>query len=347
MILLWGVPGDSPLDAVHAALLRRGAPTLLLDQRDTDGAALELEIGARLSGSLRVGQERVELESITGLYLRPQDLRARRASPEGTPAAKAGAALDDALLAIAELAPALVLNRPQAMAANGSKPYQYAQIAAAGFAVPETLITTTAQEVREFVAEHGRVVYKSISGVRSIVGELGPEDEPRLEDVAWCPTQFQRWIPGSDVRVHVVGERLFACDVRSDAIDYRYAPRSGHGVAVSDYQLLPSDCAERCLALSRATELTLAGIDLRRTPDGEWYCFEINPSPGFTYYEEAAEQPIAAAIAELLAVARGCDPDLTPRPPKRGKSGAPFGGDRTKQSARRPSSRRGPSSAGG
>jgi D-alanine-D-alanine ligase-like ATP-grasp enzyme len=47
--------------------------------------------------------------------------------------------------------------------------------------------------------------------------------------------------------------------------------------------------------------LHVAGIDLRRTPDGEWYCFEVNPSPAFLYYETATGLPIAAAIARILA----------------------------------------------
>lgn len=289
MILLWGVPGDPPLDAVLAALLRRAAPTLVIDQRRDADDALELTLDERLAGTLSVAGARVQLEAITGIYLRPQE----RSGPDG-------AALDDALLTLSELAPALVLNRPEAMAANGSKPYQYSQIAAAGFAIPETLITTSPDAAREFGALHGRVVYKSISGVRSIVGELTAEDDARLEDIAWCPTQFQRRVAGTDVRVHVVGDRLFACEVRSDAVDYRYASRFGETVELSPCAL-PDDCAERCLALARISGLTLTGIDLRRTPEGEWYCFEANPSPGFTYYENATGQPIAEAIAALLA----------------------------------------------
>jgi D-alanine-D-alanine ligase-like ATP-grasp enzyme len=46
--------------------------------------------------------------------------------------------------------------------------------------------------------------------------------------------------------------------------------------------------------------LWLAGIDLRRTPSGEIYCLEINPSPGFTYYEQLAGVSLAPSIAALL-----------------------------------------------
>jgi glutathione synthase/RimK-type ligase-like ATP-grasp enzyme len=46
--------------------------------------------------------------------------------------------------------------------------------------------------------------------------------------------------------------------------------------------------------------LVLSGIDLRRTPDDEYYCFEINPSPGFIFYERNTGQPISEAVARLL-----------------------------------------------
>jgi hypothetical protein len=33
------------------------------------------------------------------------------------------------------------------------------------------------------------------------------------------------------------------------------------------------------------------------------YFFEVNPSPGFTYFEDVTGQPIAAAVARLLNLA--------------------------------------------
>ncbi len=57
--------------------------------------------------------------------------------------------------------------------------------------------------------------------------------------------------------------------------------------------------ATRCVEATRSLGLTISGVDLRRAPDGRWFCFEANPSPGFTYYEANTGQPIAA-IASLL-----------------------------------------------
>jgi D-alanine-D-alanine ligase-like ATP-grasp enzyme len=65
---------------------------------------------------------------------------------------------------------------------------------------------------------------------------------------------------------------------------------------------LPTDWAERCQELATTAGLLVAGIDFRRTPEGQWYCFEVNPSPAFTYYQTTTEQPIDEAIARLLVV---------------------------------------------
>jgi glutathione synthase/RimK-type ligase-like ATP-grasp enzyme len=97
----------------------------------------------------------------------------------------------------------------------------------------------------------------------------------------------------------VVGDEVFACEVVSEADDYRYAAWQGAQVKIRSYNL-PADCADRCRALAAAMKLLVAGVDLRRTPDGRWYCFEVNPSPGFTYYQAETKQPIGEAIAQLL-----------------------------------------------
>jgi len=207
--------------------------------------------------------------------------------------------IDDALLSWSELTSALVVNRPSAMASNNSKPYQGAIIQAMGFAIPDTLITTDPKAAREFWMRHGMVIYKSISGIRSIVSRLSTEQAERLEHVRWCPTQFQQYIPGNDYRVHVVGEEIFACEILSTADDYRYATKQGSSVEIRSYTL-PKDVADRCVALALALGMSVVGVDLRCTPDGRWYCFEVNPSPAFTYYQDATDLPIDEAIARLL-----------------------------------------------
>ena len=63
---------------------------------------------------------------------------------------------------------------------------------------------------------------------------------------------------------------------------------------------LPAAVTTACLRGARELGLLFAGIDLKETPDGEYFCFEINPCPGFTYYERHTGQPISLALADLL-----------------------------------------------
>ena len=97
------------------------------------------------------------------------------------------------------------------------------------------------------------------------------------------------------------------CELVSEADDYRYGERQG--AAVSRRQVdLPVECLDRCRALAASLDLPVAGIDLRRTPDGEWFCFEVNPSPAFSWFD-APDGRIAKRVAALLAV--GCWPGRT------------------------------------
>ena len=228
-----------------------------------------------------------------------RDLRAPGLGP-GLPLGPTARHAAAALEALADSASALVVNRPSASATNGSKPYQQQIIRRHGFAVPDTLVTTVPEEARRFYELHrDRVIYKSISGVRSIVTKMTPADLPRLEQVRRCPTQFQRYVPGVDIRVHTVGDRAFATEIRSEATDYRYAGRQGSTVTLRAAEL-PGDVAERCLRLADALGLVLSGIDLRRTPAVEYCCFEVNTSPAFTFFQAQTGQRIGEAVVDLL-----------------------------------------------
>lgn len=310
LVLLWGLGSELPLAAVREELVRLGVPVLMLDQREVLDTRIRLCVGRKLNGEIRLGDAWVDLTSISAAYLRPYDSRVLPAvAREGrnSRAWRHALAIERAMASWSEITGALVVNRPQAMAANGSKPYQLEQIRRLGFSVPETLITTDPGAALEFWERHETVIYKSVGGTRSVVSRLRPEHEERLAGVLHCPTQFQRYVPGTDYRVHVVGDEVFASEIISDADDYRYPGR--HEVEVRARRL-PRPVEARCLRASAALELPVAGIDLRRTPEGEWFCFEVNPSPAFTYYQSRTDQPIGKSIAELLVAG----PRRTPAP---------------------------------
>ena len=303
MILLWGAVEDSPFRAVRSALVRMKEPTFVLDQSAVLASAMELQIDRGVSGRLRVTDEEVDLEALVGAYLRTYDwTRLPLLAGHGPETRQWTHAqrFHHTMWTWADITPVNVVNRPSSMASNSSKPYQSREILSAGFRVPETLVTTSCDAVMAFWERHGTVVYKSISSVRSVVSRLTSAHADRLQDIAVCPTQFQEYVPGVDYRVHVVGDDLFCSRITTRADDYRYASREGFDIDVSVCEV-PESCAQTCSVVCSALNLPVAGIDLRRTPDWEWYCFEVNPSPAFTFYDRAPGEPIAQAIASFVA----------------------------------------------
>jgi RimK-like ATP-grasp domain len=302
MILLWGLGIDGPLRAVDRGLRARGVPVARFDISDVERIAVDVRIDVGARGRLRGPEHDLELARVSAGYLRPYsacETPAVRAAGPGSALWRHAVEVDSAVAAWAELTPAFVLNRPSPHWELTSKPTQRGPIEACGFAFPPTLVTTDPAAVRAFAERHGRLISKGLGATRSIVRMLDADGEARLDDVTICPTQFQAWIPGEDVRVHVVGERVFATRIECEAVDYRYAGRDDAARRMTAGRL-PDALAERCIRLARAFELDFAGIDLRRDPDGRWFCFEVNPAPGFTFFSDASGQRIADAVADLL-----------------------------------------------
>jgi hypothetical protein len=311
-ILLCGIPSEPPLRLVASAAAASGISYWLFNQREASRVELACWWeGGQAGGRLRQAEVEIELHHLSGVYLRLmdyQDLPEYRQAGPG-PADRSVvqshiSGLHQTLQDWLEAAELRVMNRSSAMGSNLSKPYQSQIIARVGFAIPATLVTNDPLQARQFIETYERVIYKSISSQRSIVQQISAHRNPAgyqiLEKIRSLPTQFQAFIPGENVRIHVVGERVFPTRVHSQAIDYRYASREGLDIAMEAVQL-DVDISARCLELARLLNLPLCGIDLKLTPQGEWVCFEVNPSPAFSYYQEHSGQEIAQAIVAYLA----------------------------------------------
>ncbi len=307
MILLCGIPSETPLRMVTSRLEEIGAPFVLFNQREFANCEIWFEVNrGEVSGELRIAGHGYKLQEFAAVYPRLMDdrfLPELTDEPPDSPLRTYCRSFHDTLIRWMEIAPALVVNRCAPMASNSSKPYQAQLIREQGFLIPETLITNDPELVRSFRAQHGRVIYKSISAVRSIVQVLQDEDEDRLERIRWCPTQFQAFVDGTNLRVHTIGGEVFPTAVQTEATDYRYAAHQAGEPAALREVILSDELAEQCLRLSKSLGLEFAGIDLKVTPNDEVYCFEVNPSPAFSYYEGNAGQPISAAVARYLAAA--------------------------------------------
>ena len=212
-VALWGMPEDEPLQAVRRELSQRSAPYVMLDQAES-------------------------IEEVGAVFVRPREVRSIE--------------LEQRLFVWADIAPILVMNRTSAGASNGSKPWQLELIRERGFEVPATLVTTSPQAVHAFIAEHRQVIYKSVSGQRSVVTRVDASRLGEIDHVTNCPTQFQAYIAGTDWRVHVVGCRddcipaRLAGSIPGSALQRTYmdvAGRTGMAFAAMDLACLPARCA--------------------------------------------------------------------------------------------------------
>jgi len=303
MIVIVGQPDEPPVSRLAEEAATLGVAVEMLTETEAASWNLTVDAGPDgLQARARVSGRVLDLGDATGLYLRITAPRVAGPKPDPVIRSRADAALA-LLCGWADIADLRVANRPTAMASNNSKPYQASLIRRTGIAVPDTLITNAPDQVDAFLRHHSRIIYKSSSGVRSIVHEATPARLATVDRVRNLPTQFQQLLLGTNVRVHVVGKEVFACEIEAAMIDYRY--REGGAPAQMRPVELPEDIRLRCLEVSAALDLPLAGIDLLRDADDRWWCFEVNPSPAYSCFEEPTGLPIAATLARWLA---GIDP---------------------------------------
>ena len=195
--------------------------------------------------------------------------------------------------------PFKVINRPGGRQCNSSKPFQLAELHAAGFTVPRSYSTNMpdAPGLEDLIAS-GRVVYKSNSAIRSIVAIAGRSHVRRLPDLPNCPVLFQEFIAGPDVRVHLLGERTLGQEIRSKTVDYRY-PGPFDRVEYEPIDV-PPEIGEMCLRFAESEGLAFMGFDFKIAKDGTWYCLEANPMPGYDGFDVRFGHSISDALIDEL-----------------------------------------------
>ena len=162
--------------------------------------------------------------------------------------------------------------------------------------IPKTLHTNDPAALTRFVEEVGDCIFKPVHGGahtrRVSKVHLSPE---HLELLQHAPVTIQQEAPGVDVRVFIAGQRVLACELQTEALDFRddEDPR----IVATD---LPDDVIDDCRKIAAALDLVWTGIDLRRTNDDEFYFFEANPSPMFLGFESRCGLPLTESLVDLL-----------------------------------------------
>lgn len=124
MILLCGVPSETPLALVRDRLEGMNVPYVFFNQRQFAGMAMQFAIAdGWVTGELQIAGQRYNLEDFTGVYTRlmdDQQLPELQKAPPNSPLHRHCRALHDTLSRWTEIVPLRVVNRAGPMV-NGKE----------------------------------------------------------------------------------------------------------------------------------------------------------------------------------------------------------------------------------
>lgn len=313
-ILVVAAREDWPTDRVVKTLTDRGAKVFRIDGADFPQEATlagYIGDGHGWSGGLRTSHRALDLLDVVACYFRapnPFRFSADMSEPERRfAAAQARAGFGGIVSALH----CRWVNHPSAMSRAEYKPVQLAAARRVGLSIPATLITNSPEEVRAFARDvPGPIICKPVASPVFIEANelktvytrrLTEHDLDDLRGIETTAHLFQAWaFKAHEVRLTVVGERMFAAEVhatsqkahddwRSDYKSLKYAPTE-----------VPRDIARKVRELMEDLSLSFAALDFVVSPSGMWTFLEANPCGQWDWIEDATGLPIAEAIADEL-----------------------------------------------
>lgn len=198
--------------------------------------------------------------------------------------------------------PAGWINPPLQDEAAGRKAWQLRLAGQLGLDPPETLVTTCPDTAAAFLAKLGDVICKPFAGDPHHWREtrrVAEAERAQLAQLRHAPAILQQRIDGADIRVTVVGRRIFAAEIDTSRGTYADDFRMNRDVRITATQL-PASSEDRILGLMQRLGLVYGALDFRREPCGRLRFLEINPAGQFLFVEEQTGQPIARALAQQL-----------------------------------------------
>jgi hypothetical protein len=178
-----------------------------------------------------------------------------------------------------------------------------------GFRVPETLISTNANELSEFVIQVGSAICKPIFHGLYIDGQdrysvytrrVTSTSLAEQSTIDLCPVFVQQEIQRSaDLRITFIGERCFCVRITSNdpaLIDWRIP-----GTTLSNTIIeVTQDIKTKCLVMMNSMGLRYAAFDFIETPTGELVFLEVNPTGEWAWLEDQLGLPMRDAFIELF-----------------------------------------------
>lgn len=297
---------DPTTDVVIYELHGRGVPVVRFDSGDFPAT---LSVAAAITpngveGTLSTPSRTADLSRVRSLYYRrPSGFTFPHLDEQAARFAIAQARYGLGGI-LASLPGCLYVNHPHRIGDAEFKPSGLAAAVAAGFLVPPTLVTSDPDAARGFIKRHGPVIYKPLSaplyrigGVSCTVEVAEVTADEIGGGVAGTAHLFQRRVEkAADVRVTVIGDKVFCVRIDSGLLDWR-----------TDYSRLtysvvppPEGITEALHAYLGRFGLVFGAFDFAVDREGRWWFLECNPSGQWAWLEPETGLPMVAAMADLL-----------------------------------------------
>ncbi|MFR9722446.1 ATP-grasp ribosomal peptide maturase [Streptomyces sp. MS19] len=313
-VLVVSRPDDVTADSVIEELNRRRVHVIRLDPGDFPA---DITVTARLDEHGMRGRARTQtrvalLDGIRSVYWRrPRSY----AAPAGMGEQDSRWCREEARYGLggilASLPGAHYVNHPWRNRDAEYKPAQLATAARCGLDFPPTLLTNDEKAVREFLREHGPVIYKPLrstdyqdAGNRALtvwVEEVAPDQ--LHSGVSQTMHLFQKRVHSvADLRVTVAGDDVFTVRIEgSPGIDWRR-----HYDSLT-YSLIetPPHVRKGVRQYMDAFGLVFGAFDFGVGRDGRIWLYECNPNGQFAWFPEPITGAIVASLADQLQHAGG------------------------------------------
>lgn len=178
------------------------------------------------------------------------------------------------------------------------------------FIIPETIVTSSKEDLRRFLKTHNnRVIIKPINQGR--INEIGGfkniftnilslEHIENLEQYDLTPSIFQTYIEKDyEIRVTVVDGQVFSAKVESQENEKTKIDWRKEKLKFIEYKL-PDDISKKCLLLVEKLNLNFGAIDLIKSKNGDYVFLEINPNGQWAWIEFDTNLAISEAIISFL-----------------------------------------------
>jgi RimK family alpha-L-glutamate ligase len=197
-----------------------------------------------------------------------------------------------------------VVNPPRALEVAIDKYLTLTHLAEAGLSVPRTVVVQDRASAARARAElGGDVVVKPLFGSRGRgLVRIAADDPSDIPPETGGVVYLQEFVPhaGWDVRVLVVGERLFAMRRRAAPGEWRTNLALG---GLAEPLALPAAWGDLARRAAAAVGAPLAGVDLLPARDGRVLVLEVNAVPGWRGLELVVGPEVAEAITDQVVAA--------------------------------------------